>query len=187
MTLRNVRRDGKTAHVVNPEELDQRIAEELARQQVERDANPMADTSMFLSHHWPSRYDRCAVIGGRHICRRCAVLYPVAILVALAAGAGLTWPSSWDVWLLWLLPVPGVVEFVLDTLGAIRYSPVRQVIVSALLAVAYGRILWIYAHDPTNALIWAVVITDTGVCLAAVLLAAVLRKTWIDTGTGHDT
>ncbi len=141
----------------------------------------MADTSMFLSHHWPSRYDRCAVVGGRHVCRRCLVLYPVAIVTALVAGAGLTWPTSWDVWLLWLLPIPGVVEFVLDSMGAVRYSATRQIVVSAMLAVAYGRILWRYSHHPADGLVWAVVIVDTSVCLAAALLALWLRRTWIDT------
>ncbi len=50
-----------------------------------------------------------------------------------------------------------------------------------MLAVAYGRILWLYAHDPADGLVWAVVIVDTSICLAAALLALWLRRTWIDT------
>lgn len=178
---RNVCRGGKTAPVVDPEELDRRIAEKLEEQRAEHHAHPMADTSMFLSHHWPSRYDRCLVIRGRHVCRRCAVLYPVAILVAFLAGAGLTWPVRWDRWVFWLLPIPGVVEFVLDVLGVVRHRPHRQMVVSAMLAVAYGKILWRYAHDPGDPLVWTVIGVDTGICAFAALLATALRRSWIDT------
>jgi hypothetical protein len=169
--------------VVDPEELDRRIAETLEVQRAEHRAHPMADTSMFLSHHWPAHYDRCVVIGGRHVCRRCVVLYPVAIVVAILAGAGVTWPHRWDPWVFWLLPIPGVVEFVLDVLGAVRHRPVRQVVVSAMLAVAYGKILWRYSHHPGDGLVWAVVGIDTGICAVAALVAAALRRSWIDTGT----
>lgn len=31
----------------------------------------MADTPLWLSHHWPGEYDRCAMVARRHICRRC--------------------------------------------------------------------------------------------------------------------
>lgn len=177
---RNVGAAGKTARVVDEDALDRRIAEKLAEQRVEHDRHPMADTSMFISHHWPSHYDRCAVIRGRHVCRRCLVLYPVAIAVALLAGVGVTWPAAWDPWVFWLLPIPGVAEFVLDAMGAVRHHPVRQVIVSALLAVAYGKILWRYSHEPGDALVWTVVGVNTGICALAVLLAAILRRSWID-------
>ena len=46
---------------------------------------PVADTPMWLSHHWPSDYDRCAVVAGRHVCRRCLVLYPLALVAAVPA------------------------------------------------------------------------------------------------------
>ncbi len=167
-------------HVVDDVELERRIAEALDAQRAEQAAHPVADTTMWLSHHWPARYDRCAVIANRHVCRRCLVLYPVAIVVAILAGFGLRWPDSWDVWLLWLLPVPGVVEFVLDVMGAVRHRPWRQVIVSALLAVAYGKILWRYSNHPGDGLVWAVVLVDTGICAAAALVARGLRRSWVD-------
>lgn len=137
---------------------------------------PVADTTMFLSHHWPSGYDRCVVIGGRHICRRCLVLYPVAIAVALLTGAGVTWPTRFDVWVLWLLPVPGVVEFTLDALGVVRHHPTRQAVVSAMLAVAYGKLLWRYSHNVGDALAWSVVAVDCGICFVAALAGRALRK-----------
>ncbi len=175
---------GKTARVVDPDELDRRIEAELVSQRAEREATPLADTTMFLSHHWPSRYDRCVVIGGRHVCRRCAVLYPVALLTAFAVGTGLTWPERFDPWVFWLLPLPGVIEFVLDVMGAVRHRPIRQIVVSALLAVAYGKMLWRYWHHPGDGLVWAVVLVNTGICLAAALLAVTLRRNWVDVGDG---
>jgi hypothetical protein len=170
------------------DDLDRRFTAELDRPARERAATPVADTTMFLSHHWPSRYDRCAVIGGRHVCRRCLVLYPVAIGVALLAGLAVTWPGHLDPWVLWLAPLPGVVEFSLDALGVIRHHPLRQSVVSALLAVAYGKLLWRYAHDPGDALAWSVVVVDCGICLVAALvgrrLAAVDGGAGTGTGTG---
>lgn len=168
--------------MADDDELDRLIAAKLAEQRAERAANPVADTTMFLSHHWPSRYDRCVVIGGRHVCRRCAVLYPVAVLSMLAAALGVTWPEHFDAWMFWILPVPGIVDFVLDVWGVVRHSPKRQAVVSALLAVAYGKMLWRYMHHMTDALVWTVVLTQTGICLVAALSATLVRRAWVDTG-----
>ena len=134
------------------------------------DDPPMADTPMWLSHHWPSGYDRCAVVAGRHVCRRCLVLYPVALVAGIAISVGSWWSGSLDVWLLWLLPLPGVIEFVLDNLGTIRYSPVRQMVLSAAGAVAAGIGYVRYLDDHTDPLVWAVVGVYTAVCVAAVLI-----------------
>ena len=166
---------------VSPDELDRRIADAVRAQRLAAEADPVADTSMFLSHHWPSQYDRCAQVGRFHVCRRCLVLYPVAVLVCLLAALRLTWPDRLDPWFLWLLPIAGVVEFSLDALGVIRHNATRQVVVSALLAVAYGKLLWRYANHPADGLAWTVVIVDTGICLVAALIGRVLRGT--DNGT----
>ena len=58
----------------------------------------LPDTPMWLSHHWPPDYDRCAVVAGLHVCRRCLVLYPLARVVD--AGRGLGWWS--DAWALFM-------------------------------------------------------------------------------------
>jgi hypothetical protein len=83
----------------------------------------LPDTPMWLSHHWPGQYDRCAVVGGLHVCRRCLVLYPLALVSGIVVGIGSWWPHRLDAWVLWLFPLPGVIEFVLDNLGLVRYSP----------------------------------------------------------------
>ena len=45
-------------------------------------------TPLWLSHHYPGQYDRCVVVGRRHLCRRCAVMYPFAVLVGVIALLG---------------------------------------------------------------------------------------------------
>jgi len=137
---------------------------------------PAADTPMWLSHHWPSGYDRCAVIGGRHVCRRCLVLYPLALVTGIAISMGSWWPSGIDALVLWLFPLPGVIEFVLDNLGTIRYSPVRQMVLSAFGAVAAGVGYVAYLGDHTDPLVWRVVAAYTTVCVLAVVVGTRRRK-----------
>lgn len=137
---------------------------------------PVADTPMWLSHHWPSGYDRCAVVAGRHVCRRCLVLYPVALLTGILVSLGSWWSPVLDPWVLWLLPMPGVVEFVLDNLGAIRYSPVRQMVLSALGAMAAGVGYVRYLDHNTDPLVWGVVLAYGGICLAGAVVGARRRR-----------
>ena len=74
--------DAFTAKVV---EIENRNTQERARRE------------MWLAHHWPEHYDRCAVVAGRHVCRRCLVLYPPTLAVAFATLGGLLlWPRSFD-------------------------------------------------------------------------------------------
>jgi hypothetical protein len=128
---------------------------------------PVADTPMWLSHHWPDQYDRCAVVGGRHVCRRCLVMYPVAIVAAVWAAIGPWWPRELDVWLIPLLPLPAVVDFVLDNLRVVRYSPVRQMVLTAIGAVAAGAGYLRYLDSPGDPLVWGTVLVYGAVCVAA--------------------
>lgn len=136
----------------------------------------LPDTPMWLSHHWPPDYDRCAVVGGMHICRRCLVLYPVALVAGIALSIGSWWDHDLDVWVLWLFPLPGVIEFVLDNLGIVRYSPLRQMALSAVGAVAAGVGYVRYLDHTTDALVWSVVGVYTAVCVAAVVVGALLAR-----------
>lgn len=112
-----------------------KIAEIEARNSAER-----ARREMWLAHHWPDHYERCAVIAGRHVCRRCLVLYPLTIAVAVAAVAGvLLWPRRFDPELTWLLSIPGTLEYVAEQLGLLRYRARRQMIATALTAIPLGR------------------------------------------------
>jgi hypothetical protein len=126
-------------------------------------------SSIWLSHHWSDDEGRCAHIGGRLVCRRCLVLYPVALVAAVAAAAGLRWPASLDVVLLWLLPLPAVLDFVADNLAVVRHSPRRQVVVTALLGVSLGVAYSRYLDHTGDSLVWSVVATYGVICLVAAL------------------
>lgn len=128
------------------------------------DAPPVADTPMWLSHHWPDAYDRCAVVAGRHVCRRCLFMYPIAAVAAVVASVGPWWPRDLDVVLIPLLPLPAVVEFVLDNLGVVRYSPVRQAVLTSIGALAAGAGYVRYLDRPGDGLVWATILGYGAIC-----------------------
>jgi uncharacterized membrane protein len=130
---------------------------------------------MWLSHHWPDEYDRCAVIGGRHVCRRCLVLYPTSLVAALVLAHVAAWPSRLDPWFVWLLPLPSVVEFVAEQLRLVRHSPRRQVLLTIPLAVACGCLYVRYLRDQRDDLAWNVVIVYGGACLVSGFVRAFRR------------
>ena len=66
-------------------------------------------TPLWLSHHDPGAYDRCVVVAGRHVCRRCLVLYPLAFVVLVVAqGSG--WSGPTEALALVALPLPAVLS-----------------------------------------------------------------------------
>jgi len=135
-----------------------------------RSVGPVADTPMYLSHHWPEDYDRCAVVGGLHVCRRCLVLYPVAFVTGVAISLGSWWPDGIDPWVLWLFPLPGVIEFVLDNVGVIDYEPKRQMWLSGAGAIAAGVGYSRYLEDTFDSTVWAVVAVYTTICVLGVII-----------------
>lgn len=139
-------------------------------------AHGLPDTPMWLSHHWPPDYDRCAVVAGLHVCRRCLVLYPLALVAGIAISIGGWWDHGWDPWVLWLFPLPGVVEFVLDNLGVIAYRPRRQVVLSAFGALAAGVGYVRYLDDLTDPLVWSVVAVYTAACLSAAVVGGLWKR-----------
>jgi hypothetical protein len=125
-------------------------------------------TPLWLSHHYPEDYDRCVRIGRTHVCRRCVVLYPIALLVMLGT---LSWhpPRIVDALALIVLPLPALCELVAEQLGLVRYRPARQVAVTVPLAIGLGRGFAVYLDDHTSLLFWGVVVLYTGLGVAAVL------------------
>ena len=136
----------------------------------------LPDTPMWLSHHWPPDYDRCAVVAGLHVCRRCLVLYPLALVAGIAISLGGWWDHAWDPWVLWLFPLPGVVEFVLDNLGVIAYRPRRQVALSSAGALAAGGGYVRYLDDLTDPLVWSVLGVYTAACLSAAVVGGLWKR-----------
>jgi hypothetical protein len=125
--------------------------------------------ALFLSHHPPSQYDRCIRVGRHYVCRRCAVLYPLAAAVAIASLFGAHWPAAWDTTLLFLLPLPVTLEFVVERFGGIRYHAGRQMALTLLAAPALGRGFARYAVHPTDRLFWGMVLLFGGSALFALI------------------
>lgn len=127
----------------------------------------LTTTPLWLSHHHPPQYERCVRIGRRHVCRRCLVLYPVALLVAAASfSADL---AAADLWVLALLPLPTVIEWWLEHLGRIEYAAGRQTATTVLAAIALGRGFARYLDNPADLAFWAMVLIYGGSCAAIAL------------------
>lgn len=95
------------------------------------------------------------------------VLYPIAFVTAAVSLA--SWPAAIDPWWLALAPLPAVIEWWLEHLGRITYSPVRQVAFTIPLALALGRGFGRYLDDPLDPLFWAMVVVYGGSCAAIAL------------------
>ncbi len=131
---------------------------------------PGSEPRLWLSHHHADQLDRCAVIGGRHVCRRCLWFWPATVGITVLTLAGIRWPAAADPLLLVLLPVPVVVEWWCEQLGLVRYAPVRQVLLSLVAAPAVGVGLARYLESPGDRLFWTVVAVYAVVCAVPVAI-----------------
>lgn len=127
------------------------------------------DTPMWLAHHHPGERHKCVNIAGRHVCRRCAVLYPLSIAVALATVFGLRIEPA-EVAIMWLAPVPLVVDWVAEHIGLWVHSPRRQVAVTALASWPFGIALARHAADPFEPRATTAIVVYGAICLAAWLV-----------------
>ena len=118
---------------------------------------------MWLAHHGPEHAERCLHVRGVAVCRRCAVLYPVAVLTAVLVLLTDP-PSAWLLAAMWLLPVPMVLEWMGEHLGRLAYSPGRQIAVTALGAPALGAAVAIHAIEPFSVAAWAPIVIWTAIC-----------------------
>ena len=159
-----------------PPEAEARLSALIAEQQarrVEEDDAARAKRSLWLSHHWPDEYERCAVVGGRHVCRRCLVLYPIALVVMALSLAGFApWPEAYDVGFIWLLCVPATLDFMAEKLLGVDYSARRQIVVTALVALAFGRGLAHEIDDRWSWYFWGPVLAFCSTWFAAALYRA---------------
>ncbi len=133
-----------------------------------------ARNNLWLAHRWPEHYgDRCAHVGGRWICRRCSILYPIGTLVAILFAAGFEiWPRSWDMEAIYILCVPGTVAYCGEAVGLFRYRPRWQGVAMAITAVGFGRGLGYEFLNRWSGEFWWPVTIFGGLWFAASLIAA---------------
>lgn len=115
-------------------------------------------------------------MAGRHVCRRCLVLYPAALLTAvLVAVLAPGTPGTTAVALMWLLPVPAVLDWTLEHLRVVKWSPRRQVAVTLVAAPALGIALATHADRPFTHTAVVPMAFWTLVCLTAAMAGAERR------------
>lgn len=106
---------------------------------------------LLLAHRHPDSYDRCMVVAGRHVCRRCLILYPTLLIVAfVTALAGFDAP--W--WAIWLPPVPATIEFWAEMNSKVSYSVFRASLFNVFMAIGVGLGLSFFLDDQTAAEFW---------------------------------
>ncbi|MEZ5321512.1 MAG: hypothetical protein R2698_05475 [Microthrixaceae bacterium] len=91
---------------------------------------------LWMAHHWPEQYERCVMLGRFHVCRRCLVLYPVALTVAVVWSTGAA--GVVGRWCMWSAPGVAVIEWALEQCGATRHRPRRQTAATVIAAVGLG-------------------------------------------------
>ena len=159
-----------------PSELDDRF-EEIAARARGREEAYRAERGLWLSHHHPHDYERCAFVKGRPVCRRCLVLYPLSFSVALLTLAGGSpWPVRYDAWVIWALCIPGSIDFIGEQLGFLRYSPRRQIAVMTGVALAFGRALGLELQDRWQWLFWGPVLICGNIWFLAVVVGRYRRR-----------
>lgn len=124
-------------------------------------------TPLFLSHHPQEESERCVSWRGYFICRRCIFLYPCLLFFVGFSFSPWIWPVGWDPYLLWLLPIPATLEFVLEQLRFIPYHPMRQIFVTVLFTPALGRGFARYFVNQADPLFWEMVLFFGGICFSA--------------------
>jgi len=132
-------------------------------------SRPERVTPLWLSHHWPEDYGRCVLVGSRHVCRRCIVMYPVAAVVTVLSLAGFRLATPVEVAVLVLLPLPALIDYVAEHLGVVRPSARRLVVVSVPLGVALGVGFGRYLESPGDLWCWGVAGAYSFVALLAFL------------------
>jgi len=125
--------------------------------------------TMVWSHHWPDDHQRCVQVRGKAVCRRCLVLYPLALAMLVLSLAGFGWPARFDTLALFMLPLPVVVDFVGEQLGVLRYSARRQVVTTAFAALALGRSFGRYLDHHGDTTFWSMAMLYGGLCGFTVL------------------
>lgn len=165
----------KTPQDPSLDDVEAKFAEVAERREAARlveEGESRARNALWLAHHWPHRYERCTVIGGRHVCRRCLWFYSIAFATLAFGVVGISpWPASLDAIMVWILPIPATIDFVLGELGRKTYDPRRQIVVTSVLAVAVGRGFAVELAERWSTTFWAPVLVFGSIWFATAVQA----------------
>lgn len=135
--------------------------------------------NMWLAHHWPEHYaERCVSIRGRHVCRRCAALYPLGFLTAvLFAVSGFTfWPTEIDPAPIWILSFPATVAYCAEAFGLISYNAKVQVGTTIAAGFAFGHALGYELQNRWSSEFWGPIAVFGGIWFFATVVGAERKK-----------
>ncbi len=135
--------------------------------------------NMWLAHHWPEHYgERCVKVGSRHVCRRCAALYPIGFLTAaLFAIKGFTfWPTEIDPAPIWILSIPATVAYCAEALGFIKYNPKVQVATTIAAGFAFGHALGYELQERWSTEFWGPIAVFGGIWFFATVIGLERKK-----------
>lgn len=144
-----------------------------------RETEALGRKHLWLAHHWPDAYDeRCIKVGSRHVCRRCAALYPLGILTAvLFAVKGFTfWPTELDPAPIWILSIPATVAYCGEALGLIPYRAKVQVGTTIAAAFAFGHALGYEFQSRWSTEFWGPIAVFGGIWFFATVLGMERKK-----------
>lgn len=76
-----------------------------------------------------------------------------------------------DPWLVLLLPIPAMVEFLLEQAGRIEGTNALRIVTGIPLGIAMSRMFARYLQDPFDPFFWVVVAVYGGTCAVAAIFA----------------
>lgn len=141
-----------------------------------KDSRSLSASPIWLSHHHQDSYERCVRVGQRHVCRRCLVLYPVALLVSVLTAVAWTPTGLLSTLAMWVLPVPVVIEWIGEHLFGWSYRPRRQSVLTAIAAPGLGVALGIHFDNPFALEAVLPMVVFGGVCFLTAMLGAVANR-----------
>jgi len=146
---------GADTHNTEVDKFEARLAQ-ITEGHTNTNTNNGIHGALWLSHHWPPQYhERCLRVGRHWVCRRCAVLYPVALITGLiTAMVSSLGPWTYDLGLIVLCSIPATLAYCGEAMGWFRYQPKVQTVTMAIAAVGIGRGLGHEFLDRWSPMFW---------------------------------
>ena len=95
---------------------------------------------MLVSHHPPCQFDRTFKILNIRFCVRCtAILLGILFYVFLLSYIAL--PESFNLLIGFILPIPAILNFILNELGFLINSNLKRLITGLLLGISIGILI----------------------------------------------